>query len=40
MNGIQIKILNYAKDINYGSVYENAAAQKLTAHGFDLDTLK
>ena len=36
MNGIQIKILNHEKDINYGSVYENAAAQELTAHGFDL----
>ena len=36
MNGIQIKILNHEKDINYGAVYENAAAQELTAHGFDL----
>lgn len=36
MNGIQIKILNHEKDINFGAVYENAAAQELTAHGFDL----
>ena len=36
MNDIQIKILNHEKDINFGSVYENVAAQELTAHGFDL----
>lgn len=36
MNGIQIKILNHEKDINYGSIYENAAAQELKAHGFEL----
>lgn len=36
MNGIQIKILNREKDINFGSIYENAAAQELKAHGFDL----
>lgn len=36
MDGIQIKILNREKDINFGSVYENAAAQELKAHGFDL----
>ena len=36
MNDIQIKILNREKDINFGSVYENAAAQELRAHGFDL----
>lgn len=35
-NGIQLKILNREKDINFGSVYENAAAQELKAHGFDL----
>ena len=35
-DGIQIKILNREKDINFGSVYENAAAQELKAHGFDL----
>ena len=36
MNGIQIKILNHEKNINYGAVYENAAAQELKAHGFEL----
>ncbi len=36
MDGIQIKILNREKDINFGAVYENAAAQELRAHGFDL----
>ena len=35
-DGIQIKILNKEKDINFGSVYENAVAQELWAHGFDL----
>ena len=36
MDDIQIKILNKEKDINFGSVYENVAAQELRAHGFDL----
>lgn len=36
MNDIQIKILNREKDINFGSIYENAAAQELKAHGFSL----
>ena len=36
MDDIQIKILNHEKDINFGSVYENAAEQELKAHGFDL----
>ena len=36
MNDIQIKILKQEKDINFGSVYENVAAQELKAHGFDL----
>ena len=36
MNDIQINILNREKDINFGSVYENAAAQELKAHGFEL----
>lgn len=36
MNDIQIKILNREKNINFGAVYENAAAQELKAHGFDL----
>lgn len=36
MDGIQIRILNNETDINFGSVYENAAAQELKAHGFEL----
>lgn len=36
MNGLQLKILNREKDINFGSVYENAIAQELKSHGFDL----
>ncbi|MBR2183249.1 MAG: ATP-binding protein [Acidaminococcaceae bacterium] len=36
MDGLQIKILNREKDINFGSVYENVAAQELKAHGFTL----
>ncbi len=36
MNDIQVKILNHEKDINFGSVYENVAAQELVAQGFDL----
>lgn len=36
MNNIQIKVLNREKDINFGAIYENAAAQELKAHGFDL----
>ena len=36
MDNIQIKILSKEKDINFGSVYENAAAQELKAHGFEL----
>ncbi len=36
MDHIQMKILNREKDINFGAVYENAAAQELKAHGFDL----
>ena len=35
-NGLQIKILQGEKDINFGAVYENATAQELKAHGFDL----
>ena len=34
MDGIQVKILNGEAEINFGSVYENAVAQELTAHGF------
>jgi len=36
MDNIQIKVLNKEKDINFGSVYENVAAQELKAHGFEL----
>ena len=36
MDDIQLKILKHEKDINFGSVYENVAAQELKAHGFDL----
>ena len=36
MNNVQIKILNHEKDINFGAIYENAAAQELRAHGFEL----
>ena len=35
-DGLQLKILNKEKDINFGSVYENAIAQELKAQGFDL----
>lgn len=35
MNGIQIRILNGEKSINFGSVYENAVAQELAAHGIE-----
>lgn len=34
--GLQIKILNKEKDINFGSVYENAIVQELKMKGFDL----
>ena len=37
MKGIQLRILNGEADINFGSVYENAVAQELTAHGFELN---
>ena len=37
MNGVQLKILNGEADINFGSVYENAVAQELFAHGFELN---
>lgn len=36
MDDIQLKILNHEKDINFGAIYENVAAQELHAHGFDL----
>lgn len=33
-NGIQLKILKRDSDINFGAIYENAAAQELKAQGF------
>lgn len=33
--GIQLRIINGDKDINYGSIYENAVAQELVAHGIE-----
>lgn len=33
--GIQLRIIKGDKDINYGSIYENAVAQELVAHGLD-----
>ena len=35
-NNLQIKILNKEKDINFGSIYENAVAEELVSKGFDL----
>ena len=35
-DGIQLKIIKGDKDINFGSIYENAVAQELVAHGYDL----
>lgn len=32
-DGIQMRILKGDKDINFGSIYENAVAQELVAHG-------
>ncbi len=34
--GIQLRIISGDKSINHGSIYENAVAQELLAHGFDL----
>lgn len=34
--GLQLQILKGEKEINFGAVYENAVAQELKAHGFDL----
>jgi len=33
---VQLKILNHENNINFGSIYENVAAQELKAHGFEL----
>lgn len=35
-DGIQLRILANSDDINFGSIYENAVAQELHSHGFDL----
>ena len=35
-NGIQLALLNGEKNINFGAVFENAAAQELVAHGYAL----
>ena len=35
-DGIQLRIINGDKAINFGSVYENVVAQELTAHGIDI----
>ncbi|MBE7082921.1 MAG: ATP-binding protein [Clostridiales bacterium] len=35
-NNLQLKILNKDQDINFGSIYENAIAQELTAKGYNL----
>lgn len=35
-NNLQIKILNKDKDINFGSIYENAVAEELASKDFDL----
>ncbi len=32
-DGIQLRIIKGDKDINFGSIYENAVAQELVAHG-------
>lgn len=34
--GIQLRIINNEKDINYGSIFENVVAQELHAHDFEL----
>ncbi len=34
--GIQLRVINDEKGINFGSVFENVVAQELQAHGFDL----
>lgn len=35
-NGLQVQILKKELDIHFGAVYENAVAQELKTHGFDL----
>ncbi len=34
-DGIQLRIITDDNDINFGSIYENAVAQELTAHGLN-----
>lgn len=34
--GIQLKTLNNEEAINFGAIYENAVAQELKSHGFNL----
>jgi len=34
--GIQVRIISGDKAINYGSIFENAVAQELVAHGIDV----
>lgn len=34
-DGIQLRIIKGDKDINFGSIYENAVAQELVAHGVE-----
>jgi predicted AAA+ superfamily ATPase len=34
--GIQLRIINDEKGINYGAIFENVVAQELQAHGFEL----
>lgn len=36
MGDVDIEILNRRSAINFGSIFENAAAQELRAHGFEL----
>lgn len=35
-DGLQLRILNNEKNINFGAIYENAIAQELKTAGFDL----
>ena len=35
-NEIQLKILQHETSMNFGSIYENVAAEELTAHGYTL----
>ena len=35
-SGIQLNILKHETAVNFGAIYENAAAQELTAHGYPL----